>query len=283
MNKVCYTAIFGNYEELKEPAIVPLSIEQFKTHVNSAMSFSIELSNAKDEVQREFLKKQGDRQLSIVNKAMGCNKYTLSNITLSTSQDELNSYTGFDFVCFTDQNITSKTWEIIKVEPELPAQRMARKIKILPHFYLPNAQYTFWLDASFQINCDLNDFWNKHFKSPLTAPAHPIRNCVYREIESCIANKRGDEDQLRRQSEIYKAQKVPNFGYNIITSGVLMREKTLGCTRMCEEWWEELSQHSARDQVAFAKISRGWLYHTFKWDYTNNRDLKYIHHYKFRH
>jgi hypothetical protein len=117
VNKVCFTALFSNYEELKTPAIIP---------------------------------------------------------------------DNFDFVCFTDQNITSKVWKIIKMEPDLPAQRMARKIKILPHVYLPDYEYTFWLDASFQINGNLNDFWNAHFKSPLTAPAHPIRNCVYREIESSL-------------------------------------------------------------------------------------------------
>lgn len=215
MRKACFTALFSNYEDLKEPAIKP---------------------------------------------------------------------EGFNFYCFTDQDITSKIWKIIKIVPDMPAQRMARKIKILPHVYLPDYEYTFWLDASFQINGDINDFWNRYFKSPLSAPAHPIRNCIYREIASCIANKRGDEQELIIQREAYEKQKVPSFQNNIITSGVLMRQKTPGCVNMCNEWWEELSKHSARDQIAFAKISRGWRFNTFKWDYTNNRDgLKYITHYKFRH
>ena len=145
-----------------------------------------------------------------------------------------------------------------------------------------HSEYSLWLDASFQINIDLNLFWQRHFKSPFTAPNHPIRNCVYREVASCIANRRGDEVQVFNQGQQYKKENIPPFG-GIITSGVLMRQNTAGCIRMCELWWEELSKHSTRDQIAFAKISRGWKYHTFVWDYSTSKELKYIKHFKFRH
>ena len=212
--KYCYTAIIGNYEELKEPTIVSKN---------------------------------------------------------------------WTYVCFTDQELTSDIWEIRKVETNgLDPQRLARCIKLLPHEYLPEAEFTFWIDAAFQINLDLNIFWDKYFRSPFTCPSHPIRNCVYREIASCISNKRGDAEELNKQEQSYKKEKIPEFG-GIITSGVLMRQQTVGCINMCNEWWEELSKHSARDQVAFAKISRGWRFHTFAWDYSQSRDLKYIKHFKHRH
>jgi len=213
MNKVCFTAIFGDYEELKTPSV---------------------------------------------------------------------PQTGFDFICFTDQPLKSDVWKIIQIKPDLPSQRMARMVKILPHVFLPQYEYTFWLDASFQINIDLNLFWNKYFKASLSAPAHPIRNCVYREIASCIANKRGDEEQLRNQELVYKRENIPAFN-GIITSGVLMRQKTPACIKYCDDWWEELSKHSARDQVAFAKISVNWQYNTFVWDYSQSKELKYYKHYHKRH
>lgn len=213
-NKCCYTAIFGNYEELKEPSV---------------------------------------------------------------------NQTGFDFVCFTDQPLKSDIWKIIPVTvTESSNQRMARKIKILPHVFLPEYEYTFWLDASFQINIDLNTFWNRYFQPSLSAPAHPIRNCVYREIASCIANKRGDEDQLLKQKNDYLTEQIPAFK-GIITSGVLMRQKTLACVKYCNDWWDELSKHSARDQVAFAKISLNWAYNTFVWDYSQSKELKYYKHFHKRH
>ncbi len=191
---------------------------------------------------------------------------------------------GFDFICFTDQPITSKVWQIRKIEIEagLTAQRMARKIKILPHIFLPLYDYTFWLDASFQINIDLNIFWNKYFKSPFSCPAHPIRHCWQQEVQSCIANRRGNAEEIQRQGFEYRLQGVPTFK-GIITSGVLLREKNEACINLCNEWWEELSKYSARDQISFARVALNHEYWRFKWDYSQSRELKYIKHFHLRH
>lgn len=187
---------------------------------------------------------------------------------------------GWRYICYTDQAITDPVWEIKQVDVTMDAQRMARYIKINFHKYV-TSEYSLWLDASFRIDCDLSKFW-QHFRSPITAPAHPIRNCVYREVESCIFNKRGDSDVIRRQGDAYRAANVPPFA-GIITSGVLMRQKTPACIKICEEWWTELSQWSNRDQIAFARVTTRIAVPTFKWDYTNNRDLHFVKHYKFRH
>jgi len=212
--KVVYTAIIGNYEDLKEPAVIS---------------------------------------------------------------------EGWEYFCFTDQPLQSKVWKIIPISStELSNQRLARKIKILPHVFLPDSEFTFWLDASFQINIDLDVFWNRYFKPSLSAPKHPIRQCVYREIASCISNKRGDEEELRRQHDQYKKLQIPDHA-GIITSGVLMRQQTPACVQRCNDWWLELSQHSTRDQVAFAKISQGWNYNTFVWDYSQSKELLYKKHYHLRH
>jgi hypothetical protein len=212
--KVCYTAIIGHYEDLKEPSIIS---------------------------------------------------------------------EGWLYICFTDQPLRSNVWKIIPIADEtLTAQRLARKIKILPHIFLPDSEFTFWIDASFQINIDLNLFWARHFKPMLTAPAHPIRNCVYREIASCIFNRRGDENELRIQERDYKKENIPAFN-GLITSGVLMRQQTKGCIILCDDWWNEIVKYSARDQVAFAKVSQRWKYNTFVWDYSQSKELKYIKHYHKRH
>ena len=204
---------------------------------------------------------------------------------ITTPYDDLKTPTivtpGWRYICYTDQILTDPVWEIKQIDLTMEPQRMARYIKLMFHKFV-YSEYSLWLDASFQININLELFWARCFKSPFTAPAHPIRNCVYREVASCIANRRGDEVEIFNQGEEYKRLKVPAFN-GIITSGVLMRQKTEGCIKMCEEWWEELSNYSARDQIAFANISRGWKFNTFKWDYSQSRELKYIKHFKHRH
>ncbi len=198
---------------------------------------------------------------------------------LGSNYDDLKEPTvpspGWKFVCFTDQPLQSSTWNIIQVPSTDNPQRQAREIKIMG---FKEWQYSLWLDASFQINIDLNGFWNAQFRAPFTAPRHPLRHCVYHEIDSCIANQRGDAVQLQAQKSLYKALGIPNHGNNIITSGVLMRENTVGCVQLCEEWLKELREQSVRDQVAFGRVSIGKEFHTFGWDYSQSRELKYTRH-----
>lgn len=212
-NKAVYTALIGNYDELKEPSIV-------------------------------------------------------SN--------------GWDYICFTDQDIKSDVWQIRKVKVDGDPQRLARRIKISFDKYIEH-RYSLWIDASFEIKVDLNDFWGRFFISPFAVPKHPVRDCVYREIESCIANFRGDEQQLREQAQEYKRLGMPAFN-GIITSGVMMRERTDFMIAFCEKWHDELDRHSVRDQVAFAKVawSINWKYHRYIWNYTRSSELIYHKHFKYR-
>lgn len=182
---------------------------------------------------------------------------------------------GWKYVCFTDQPLTSNVWEIVPVPSTGNPQRQARELKITA---FKQWQYSIWLDASFQINMDLNKLWDNYFTPPFTAPRHPLRHCVYHEIDSCISNGRGDVHQLLAQKAAYKAAGIPNHGNNIITSGVLMRENTPGCIELCEAWLAELQQHSVRDQVAFGRVSIGREFCTFNWDYSQSKELKYFKH-----
>lgn len=181
----------------------------------------------------------------------------------------------WDFVCFTDQPLTSDVWKIVQVHSTDNPQRQARELKITA---FKQWQYSLWLDASFQINMDLNKLWDNYFRAPFTAPRHPLRHCVYHEIDSCIANRRGNVNQLLAQKAHYKDLGIPNHGNNIITSGVLMRENTADCIALCNDWLAELQQWSVRDQVAFGKVSIMREFHMFSWDYSQSRELKYNKH-----
>lgn len=186
----------------------------------------------------------------------------------------------WQYVCYTDQDLTSDVWQIRKVEsPEHP-QRLARRIKILFHEYV-ETEHSFWLDAAFHIRVDLNDFWNRFYYDPFSVPSHPLRNDVFREIESCLANNRGDKEELIRQRTDYEKLNLKRFN-GIITSGVMMRRKTDQVIELCEMWHEELCKYSTRDQVAFAKVAQNWRIPTYRWDYSQSKELVYTKHLKYR-
>lgn len=212
INKALYTAILGNYDDLKEPTIVS---------------------------------------------------------------------PGWDYICFTDQDLKSDVWQIRKIDYEGDPQRMARRIKILFNEYIDH-EYSFWLDAAFHIHVDLNEFWKRYWQNPFSVPSHPARNDIFREIESCLANQRGNPEELLRQKADYEKLNLKRFN-GIITSGVMMRKRTEQVVDLCQQWWEELSKYSTRDQVAFAKITQNWRIPTYRWDYSQSKELKYIKHIKYRH
>lgn len=185
---------------------------------------------------------------------------------------------GWRYICFTDQDIKSDVWEIIKVDiyNECP-RRMARKYKIKIPFWLLDFD-SIWLDASFKINCNLTDFWNKHFDKDFSAPKHPWRSDVYAEITDCIVSDRGEKELLEAQYKQYKLDGVPaNNG--IIQSGILLRRHTPEVIQLCKDWWAELKQHSTRDQVSFAKVAVDFPYTAFNYHYTNATEFIYHHHY----
>lgn len=212
MNKVIYTALFSQYEELKEPRIIT---------------------------------------------------------------------PGWKYICYTDQPLISKTWEIVKVDLNgTNPQLLARYYKIMEWV---DWEKSIWVDASFVIDTNLDDWWSTYFKAGLSAPRHPWRQCVYEEILACIIGLRGDKAKIQEQDKQYKAEGVPK-NQGIIASGLLMRENTERVIELCEAWWKELVKHSIRDQVAFAKVSLNFkdVLHTYDWDYRKEKDFIYMHHYQQR-
>lgn len=187
---------------------------------------------------------------------------------------------GWKYICYTDQQLTSDVWRIIHVPVrDNDARRTARYYKIMFHEFI-FSQYSLWLDASFAITCNLDTWWEKRFVAPISFPKHPLRNCVFREGHACIAHGRGEDPLIRKQLQKYYG-KIPERA-GIVTSGIMMRERTPEVIDLCERWWHELSQNSSRDQLAFAFVSMGFPVHTFKFDYSQAKEFVFTKHYNKR-
>lgn len=202
--KVCYTALFGDHDELKDPAIVT---------------------------------------------------------------------PGWRYICYTDQPVKSNVWEIVQVKVIDTPRRTARWYKIMGWI---DWEFSMWVDASFKINRDLNEWWQLRFNSPFSAAKHPLRTSIYAEARSCIANGRDPEGKVTRQWHKYMSMGFPDY-QGIITSGILLRENTPENIKLHEAWWRELSEQSDRDQLAFAFVSLGieWI-HTYQWDYASGMQKDFI-------
>ncbi len=189
----------------------------------------------------------------------------------------------WQYIVFTDQPLQSDIWKIIQVPvQDCGAIRTARYYKLMFHHHI-ETEYSMWVDASFTINVDLNDWWDKYFKEPFTTPYHPIRNCVHMEVAACIKNRRGNIDEIRTQGRRYMKERVPaNRG--MISSGILMRQKVHEVEQFCELWYHEMMRHSTRDQIAWAYCMHKHpvKHHSFKWDYRTAQDIFYTKHFNRR-
>jgi hypothetical protein len=186
---------------------------------------------------------------------------------------------GWKYICYTDQDLKSDTWNIVKVDVIGDPQKQARYYKLTQW---TKWEQSIWVDASFIIDTDLNQWWEKNFDKGFSAPKHPLRNCVYIEALDCIISKRGNKQEVQAQSEEYKRLGVPAKN-GVIQSGLLMRENKPEVIELCEEWWRELSTHSIRDQIAFAKVSvNSPVVHTYNFDYRREKDFIYKHHFNRR-
>ncbi len=212
MSKVIFTALFGNYEELKEPSVIT---------------------------------------------------------------------PGWRYICFTDQPITSDIWEIVPTGvyglnvdkiPTWSPRLAARYTKIL-HPIIAETDQSIWVDASFRIDVDLDEFWARNARGSFSAARHPLRDDCDEEILACIISNRCDLPTLQAQREAYKD--IPKHN-GVISSGILLR--TPESIPLCTAWWDELIKWSTRDQVAFCRVSPNFEHHMFDFDYRREKEFIYWKH-----
>lgn len=196
------------------------------------------------------------------------------------------------FVCFTDQDFKSDTWQIRKVAPEYKDPVRAAKIfKILPHKYFPKYKYSIWIDGNMLARGNVNILL-KYLKSTnMAAYNHMGSNdawdCIYEEARQCIRlTKKGSYKEepalMQKQADHYREQGYPKHN-GLITGMILVRKHNEpDVVKTMEDWWREIEKWSRRDQLSFNYTA--WKNY-FKFTYIpgdsrNNEFFKHNYHLK---
>jgi hypothetical protein len=163
---------------------------------------------------------------------------------------------GAKFVCFTDNpSLRSNLWVTLPACNEFDgrwdaAVRNAKRHKVMIHEYI-NCEYSLWIDgnvmliqpmthilASFmRADCDIYFF------------KHPARDCAYDEMEICARLNLDDPDVMRNQLAKYEAEGFPRH-YGLHAGGTILRRHTKQVAEFNRFWWNEICQHSKRDQLS---------------------------------
>lgn len=185
-----------------------------------------------------------------------------------TLKEPLVKTKGWDYICFTDQDLKSDTWKIIKVGRS--DAKEARRKKIYNEYIFNEYELSIWVDASMYVNCDLDAFKSLYFESDFTLMKHPSRNCIYQEAVACLVLNKDSKEVINEQINKYQDEHLPpNTG--MVATGVMIRKHTKEVIQFCREWWSEVFEHSVRDQLSFNYIAwkKDFNYHTIPFSILN--------------
>lgn len=153
------------------------------------------------------------------------------------------------FVCFTDQPIRSKRWEIVRVPKQEMPTRASRLKKALSHLSV-ETEWSLWMDANFTLLVDPEQL--KSYGEFVNF-VHPDRTRITDEAEEIIRLGKAKEDATRRQLAAYH-----DDGFDtdadpmrvLSCDGVILRRHTPEVVAVNEAWAEELQAHTLRDQMS---------------------------------
>lgn len=155
----------------------------------------------------------------------------------------------WDHICFTDQDITSKLWKIVKIPKG--GKKTSRKYKILNQF--PNYDVSVYLDATFQIINDLDKFALSKTEG-IWLNQHTQRHTVVEEAKIIKLKNIDSSEVINSQISRYDSEGFPDES-GLWRCGIIVRNpKDSSITKLCEDWWDEIEAGSWRDQVSFPYV-----------------------------
>jgi len=164
---------------------------------------------------------------------------------------------GFEFRCYTDRKIESKTWEIHEAPPKHDNPRMAAKWwKLFPPG-TATGDISIWIDASITVTdvhemvrvckAALRDHDVAFFK-------HPERTNIFDEaIASLQMPNKYAGLPLLAQVESYREEGLPQDS-GLWAGGVIARRHSLKRGIFEADWWEECKKWSYQDQLSLPYV-----------------------------
>lgn len=158
-----------------------------------------------------------------------------------------------DYICYTDnKNLSSKNWQIRYVDTDSEKDNINRKYKFFPNLYLPEYEYSIYVDGNIAINKDLIKLFIKYSNlSNIAVLEHKYRSCLYEEAYACIAAGKGVKEKIQETICKYKSRGYPDQN-GLYEMGVIFR-KTMSpeVIALMTTWWQEFSIGAGRDQISF--------------------------------
>ena len=167
---------------------------------------------------------------------------------------------GIDYYVFTDmvcpENTCWKKIDITQFEEyeELTPTQLNRKIKMLPFVYLPDYDYTLYVDGNIKIMDAITPMIKEMGNHALGVHYHRTRDCIYHEIVNIAYLKKADMDLVRQQIAAYKKQGFPRHNGLYENTILIRKHADKDMCLLMEAWWQEYVKYPTRDQLSLPYI-----------------------------
>ena len=164
-------------------------------------------------------------------------------------------FNDFHYVCFSNtiRKKYKNGWQIIKnPSAEKSAVLKCRDVKINPHKYLSNYEYSIWVDGSVVLSAEFLKYILNCIvkKDTIIFVKHRVRSCVYEEAEACRRSLKENDDIIERQVKVYLEDGYPEKN-GLVETGVMLRKHSeISIQEVMDLWWSNIKSHSHRDQLS---------------------------------
>lgn len=160
----------------------------------------------------------------------------------------------WDYICFTDEPAENicEPWKVRPVTDLGCPNRTAKQYKVRPFLFLPEYEWTVWVDANFRIDSGFNPVIKLMTNEGLDLFMfpHQERSCIYEEAKVVKSLGLDDAAIVDDQVEFLKEEGFPG-GYGLVECGNITRRRSYKVDAMLENWWSMISRYSKRDQLSF--------------------------------
>jgi hypothetical protein len=156
---------------------------------------------------------------------------------------------GVSYVCVTDR--AAPGWLCHRPPADADPRRAARRVKTAVHDLLPSAEWSIWLDASFDLVASPFEIVAAANGAEIAAFAHPDRSCIHDEGREIIRLGLARSGAVERQVAAYWRAGFPTDAPGILTTtGLMVRRHSDAVARFNRQWWHEMTWHTLRDQLS---------------------------------
>lgn len=177
---------------------------------------------------------------------------------------------GARFVCFTDQNLVSRSWEVVVLPEQERPTRASRTIKALSHLFT-ETECSLWMDANFTLRTtDQKLFYRGDFVNF----RHRDRTRISQEAAEIIRIGKSTPEQIRSQLAAYQAEGFDtddNPMRELSCNGVIFRRHTPEVIAVNEAWCHEIETRSLRDQMSLDYVCWKLGFELERWPGTFDR------------